>query len=196
MEALYQQFQPDVRFLACDFWNGSDAQCDLYQDVAEISFPVLLNASGLGAHGMYNCSYHYVFVIDGNGIVAYRGTTNPAILEIVLQDAVDRLHGVPVEDVPDAATALGANYPNPFNPVTTIPFEIAPAQDGATVRLEVLDLRGRVVRTLVTGSHEAGPHQAVFDGLDTTGRSLPSGSYLARLRVGATETSRMMTLVK
>jgi len=196
MEALYQQFQPHVRFLACDFWNGTDAQCDLFQSVSGTTFPVLLNASGLGAPNMYNCSYHYVFVIDGDGIVAYRGTTNPAILEIVLQDAVDRLVGVAVDDVPGAAPLLGANYPNPFNPRTTIPFEVPPARDGATVRLDVLDLHGRVVRTLVSGSLPAGAHAAEFNGLNEAGRALPSGSYLARLRVDTQETSRVMTLVK
>ncbi len=164
--------------------------------MADITFPVLLNASGLGAPDMFNCSYHYAIVIDGDGIVQYRGTVNVPVLEFVIQAAVDRLHGVPVEDVPDAGAILGANYPNPFNPRTTIPYEVPVGQNGASVRLDVLDLRGRVVRTLVTGSRVSGPHQVEFDGLNGAGRSLPSGSYLARLRVGSTEISRVMTLVK
>jgi hypothetical protein len=195
MEALYQQFSPHVRFFACDFWGGNDAQCDLYQDVAQITFPVLLQADGLGAPDMYNCSYHYVFVIDGQGIVQYRGSSNIPVIEAVLEAAVDNLTGVPVEDVPGAAPLLGANYPNPFNPSTRIPYQV-PGDQSGSVRLEVLDLRGRVVRTLVDRAVAPGEHVASFDGRDAAGNVLPSGSYLARLRVDGREWSRVMTLVK
>jgi hypothetical protein len=185
-----------VRFFACDFWDGTDAQCDLFQDVAGISFPVLLDADGLGAPDMYNCSYHYVIIVDGNGIVQYRGSTNLAVIEAVLEAAVDNLVGVAVGDVPGAASLLGANYPNPFNPSTRIPFEVPAARDGQPVRLEVLDQRGRQVRTLVAGSLPAGRHEAVFDGRDRAGNAVPSGGYLARLRLGDAVESRIMSLVK
>ena len=186
-----------MRFFSCDFWNGSDAQCDLYQDVAGTTFPVLLNALPLGAPDMFNCGYHYVIVVDGDGVVQYRGATNHAVIEIVLETAVERLNAeVAVEDTPGAAPLLGVNYPNPFNPITSIPFEVPPASAGASIQLDVLDLHGRVVRTLVNGSRPEGRHVAVFDGLDAAGNTLPSGSYLARLRVGEVVETRTMTLVK
>lgn len=100
MEALRQQFDPaKVRFFACDFWQGSAAQCDLYQTLSGISFPVLMDAHVLGAPNQYNCSYHYVFVIDGDGLVQYRGTVNIAALQIVLAAAIERLDdSTPIDD--------------------------------------------------------------------------------------------------
>jgi len=197
LEALYQSFDPEkVRFLSCDFWNGSDAQCDLFQNVSGTSYPVLLNASGLGAPGEFNCSYHYVFVIDGDGIVAYRGSVNIPALEIVIEDAVTRLSQVAVGDTPRSDLQLGANYPNPFNPSTTIPYLVPDGRDGARVNLDVLDLRGRIVRSLVAANHAAGSYEATFDGRNDRGDVLPSGSYLARLRVDGQESARVMTLVK
>jgi hypothetical protein len=187
-----------VRFFSCDFWNGSQAQCDLYQDLSGTDFPVLMNASGLGDPDQYDCGYHYVFVIDSNGIVAYRGSLNLAALELVLDDAVARIdeQEVSVDDVPGATPRLGAPYPNPFNPTTRIPFHVPAALDGATVELAVLDLRGRVLRTLVSSSRAAGDHVVTFDGRDDGGRNLSSGAYLARLRLAGQETMRVMSLVK
>lgn len=195
MEAIYQSHDPEkVRFFAADFWNGTPTQCDFFQTVSGISFPVLCNAGDLGDPDMYNCSYHYVFVIDGDGIVVYRGSVNPAAISAVVDDAVARLDTqVSVGDTPEARALLGANYPNPFNPTTSVPF-VVPA-DGQ-VSLDIVDLRGRVVRNLVSASRSAGDHVAVFDGRGQDGQVLPSGSYLARLRVAGVETSRVMTLVK
>ncbi len=64
------------------------------------------------------------------------------------------------------------------------------------MQLDVLDLRGRVVRTLVSETRAAGSHLARFDGRSDDGNVLPSGSYLARLRVDGQESSRIMTLIK
>ena len=69
---------------------------------------------------------------------------------------------------------LSANYPNPFQSTTTLRFNM-PAR--AWVNLEVVDLLGRTVATLVDGPMEAGEQTVVFDG-----RGLSSGVYLARLR--------------
>lgn len=94
MEALLQQHDPEtVRFFACDFWQGTAAQCDLYRDVSGITFPVLMQAHVLGSAAMYDCSYHYAIVIDGDGLVQYRGSVNIPALAIVLAAAVERLDG-------------------------------------------------------------------------------------------------------
>jgi len=77
------------------------------------------------------------------------------------------------------ASRLLSAAPNPFNPMTTIHYEIA--RPGRCV-LTVHDLRGRVVRTLVAGELPSGLHAVRWDGHDSDGRRVPSGAYMARLR--------------
>ena len=74
--------------------------------------------------------------------------------------------------------ALGNNFPNPFNPSTTIP--VAIPRNSAVV-LKVYTILGEEVRTLYAGPIEAGRHWFVWDGTNEQGRSVSSGVYLIRL---------------
>ena len=84
--------------------------------------------------------------------------------------------------------ALKQNYPNPFNPTTQITYQL-PQQ--ADVRLEVFDMNGRQVATLVNRAISAGTHTVNFDASD-----LSSGVYMYRLQAGATVMTRKLTLIK
>jgi predicted outer membrane repeat protein len=97
------------------------------------------------------------------------------------------------DSVPLADVGLHANYPNPFNPVTRIPFAIARA---GAVRLAIYDLAGRMVTELVAGDLAAGPHTAVWTGTDARGKAVASGSYLCVLEMSDRTESRVMTLVR
>jgi len=81
---------------------------------------------------------------------------------------------------PPAAVTLGRNYPNPFNPMTVVPFSLPRA---AVVDLAVYDARGRLVRRLAASELAVGRHEMRWDGTDTGGRAVASGTYYARLRV-------------
>ncbi|OPZ72223.1 MAG: flagellar basal body rod modification protein [bacterium ADurb.Bin478] len=89
--------------------------------------------------------------------------------------------------------ALEQNYPNPFNPSTVIPFRIK--QAGA-VSLEIYNLKGQRVTTLVNRVLEAGAYTAVWDARDAKGRLLPSGSYLYKLKTTSFEQVKLMEYVK
>jgi hypothetical protein len=93
----------------------------------------------------------------------------------------------PEPELPQAA-ALGRNYPNPFNPSTTIPFELSTS---AHVRLEVYDMLGRRVALLIDEPRRAGDHTARFEA-----GNLPSGVYLARMQTGNEVLTQKMILVK
>ena len=95
--------------------------------------------------------------------------------------------GTPLPD------ALYANYPNPFNPTTTIRFDL---QRRGSVSLAVYDIRGTLVRTLVDDERGAGIHEATWDGRDARGRSVASGIYFYRLEAGDFVRTRKMVLVK
>jgi len=90
------------------------------------------------------------------------------------------------------ALALMA-IPNPFNPMTTIRFDLPVA---GQAQLSIYDLAGRLVRVLVEGERPAGSHEAVWDGRDQSGRAMASGSYLARLVAGGKVEAVRMGLVR
>lgn len=83
--------------------------------------------------------------------------------------------------------------PNPFNPRTTIRFDLPAA---GSVRLAVHDVAGRLVRVLVEGERVAGSCEAVWDGRDETGRAMASGSYFARLSAGGRVGTVKMGLIR
>ncbi|MBN1504170.1 MAG: M28 family peptidase [Candidatus Eisenbacteria bacterium] len=87
---------------------------------------------------------------------------------------------------PDPGLRLGRNYPNPFNPLTSIPFSLPPTSTPANYVLAILDPAGRIVRILETGLTCATPldRTAVWDGTDESGRHVASGVYLSFLRCG------------
>ncbi|MDM7914541.1 MAG: FlgD immunoglobulin-like domain containing protein, partial [Candidatus Eisenbacteria bacterium] len=89
--------------------------------------------------------------------------------------------------------ALAQNEPNPFNPVTKIQFTLS---NGGDARLEVYDAAGRLIRVLQDGPMMAGTHTVLWNGLDDQGRAVGSGVYFYRLKAGAFEQSRRMTILK
>ncbi len=105
---------------------------------------------------------------------------------------LDTLTGV--ADVTAASASLLPNTPNPFNPQTTIAYELATAQP---VQLAIYDTRGRQVRALISGDVvPAGRHTLVWDGRGDDGRELPSGVYLSRLQAGSVVSQGRMTMVR
>ncbi len=86
-----------------------------------------------------------------------------------------------------------ANYPNPFNPSTTIRYSLPEA---ATVRLTIYSVLGQQVRELVDAVQGAGVYQVAWDGRDRAGQSLAPGVYLYRLEAGQQVMVRKMVLAK
>jgi len=96
--------------------------------------------------------------------------------------SIDDVSAVPAE------FSLSANFPNPFNPKTTISYSIAEATE---VRLDVFDVMGRKVATLVDSAQQPGHYSASF-----SGTGLASGVYVYRLQAGSFVQTRSMLLVK
>jgi hypothetical protein len=99
--------------------------------------------------------------------------------------------------VPALRAAIRAAEPNPFNPRTLIHFEV-PGTAGGLVptRLEIFDLKGRLVRQIHIGPLSPGPHALEWDGVDGQGRGVASGVYLAVLRCAGEQRTLKMSLVK
>ncbi len=95
-------------------------------------------------------------------------------------------------ELPPALT-LGANYPNPFNPATTIPFTI---EKGGSVEMTIYDAAGRRVRALAAGHYSAGHHEIVWNGVTDAGRTAASGVYFVRMKSAGITAVRKIVLLK
>ena len=101
---------------------------------------------------------------------------------------------VPIDDeVQITQTALKGNYPNPFNPETTIRYDVKGVQP---VRIDIYNTKGQLIRTLVNEIKNNGHHSAVWDGKDNHGSAVASGIYHYRMRAGSYKADRRMMLLK
>jgi hypothetical protein len=89
--------------------------------------------------------------------------------------------------------SLEQNYPNPFNPSTTITYAVPVAGE---VRLDVYDVLGQHIASLVNGAREAGYHDVQWDGKNSAGRQMASGIYIYRVQAGQFSAAKKMILMK
>ncbi|MDZ7369127.1 MAG: S8 family serine peptidase [candidate division KSB1 bacterium] len=90
-------------------------------------------------------------------------------------------------------SVLFENYPDPFNPATTIKYQIAEASH---VTLKIYNVIGQEIRTLVDNVKEAGSHETRWDGKDYVGHTVPSGIYLYRMQAGEFTEVKKMVMVR
>lgn len=101
-----------------------------------------------------------------------------------------------VETVPGAAAiVLKGNYPNPFNPVTLISFEVKEALHGVAV-IKIFNLKGQLVRILAVKLNGKGSYEIQWDGRDEKGSTLSSGTYIYSLSTGNYVVCGKMTMMK
>ena len=130
--------------------------------------------------------------------------------EVMLFDLADLRRGIVARAATDAAGyfalplaslggealpqgfMLGQNYPNPFNPSTMIPYQLPTAMQ---VRLEVFNVLGQHIATLVDEERPAGFHAARWDATDGTGQAVAAGVYFYRLRGEGVELTQRMVLI-
>ena len=99
-----------------------------------------------------------------------------------------------VEDLaPPEEFALSQNYPNPFNSETNISYQLPAESD---VRLEIYNLAGQLVRTLVSDRQEAGSYTVRWDGRDGSGKEVAGGIYFYRIRAGKFSQIKKMVLLR
>ena len=113
--------------------------------------------------------------------------------EIVLPLAPTETAVAEAEGVVPSEFALAQNFPNPFNPSTTIAFQLGLASQ---VELAIYSISGQRVRTLISGSLPAGHHRLQWDGHNDRGESVASGTYLYQLSAGDFVATRQLMLLK
>jgi hypothetical protein len=129
-------------------------------------------------------------VDDLQGIVVLcSGIDSLVLIDVLLNMSLSAVDN----DLLPNAVFLSQNTPNPFNPSTTIFFDLP---QGGRTELSVFDVRGSLVRTLESGMVESGRHQRTWLGKDDGGRQVPSGVYFYRLETDLGAVTKRMTLVK
>jgi len=147
----------------------------VYDDIAHVE--------GTESTGTTNL-LEYMDYTSGPGVVYYRIIAH---YEDGTSQASPSLKAGFGDDPLDHSAVLVGNFPNPFNPTTTITFDV---QETQYVRISVWDLSGQMIRTLVDGTHSPGEYDVQFDA-----GSLPSGTYFIRMEsVAGIQTHQMMLM--
>ena len=139
----------------------------------------------------------YVGDLDGDGdldlTVSDRSSNGISLLFNRTVEGITGIEEIGAHGVIPQKHWLWANYPNPFNSMTMIPFDLA---FSGRVHLSIYDVLGQKVRTLVAGTMSPGRYTIPWDGQDDEGHPVASGRYLVRLQAGTFSDSKTMTLIK
>ncbi len=152
--------------------------------------------AGWDNHVVFN-PFSYIRVRDSD--FAYSNGFDLDYARQMVGDVLALLLGFQANSIPDhagtvpARTKLVGNFPNPFNPKTTISFALSGEEH---VRLSVYDLSGRVVKTLIDGPMSASVHDVVWDGKNDNGDRIASGVYFYKLVAGGYSATEKMVMIK
>jgi hypothetical protein len=197
------------------------AHCRVHGSVLNIplplAWPVSLFAYGDSTHVGYQAypqidsatGTYEMWLCDGNWTLeapdVFPGLLPPAPVHLMIDNLPDSERTVDLEytgslDVDDSkepgmptVAAIGQNYPNPFNLETVIEYSV-PTRTVATI--EIFNLMGQRVRTLLNESKAAGSYRIKWNGSDDAGRVVSTGMYLYRFKAGDVVQTKKMLLVK
>jgi hypothetical protein len=165
----------------------------------KLTYPVLLGNQSLKNQyeiaGSHVSPFPRDYIIGRNGKIAYASDEyDPeAMLAVIKKElgttGVDEqpAHGLPKD------FALSASYPNPFNPETHIDYSVG---QSSRVVIQIYDLTGHFVKTLVNHDRAAGRHSTTWDGRAANGQIAASGVYLIHMKAGAFHATRRIAFMK
>ena len=183
-------------------WYDSAAPGQAWVNIDGACFAMALER-GTGNNGTYlyttaitdSVRYYFEFRDAGNVLVTYPETGSFGIgCSDWNPNRLDSCGAASVGDPLPQAAALAQNFPNPFNPQTTIAFDLPGPM---SVSLRIFDGSGRLMDILLEDEvAAAGRNEVVWNGRDSGGRRLSSGTYFYRLEAGGASETRRMTLLK
>jgi len=199
---LYTNFTADLEIIeGAVYRTFGNSLVPLNEDLSLDLESGLADIGGIYSHAVLN--QHILFgssdfvapdlitVCDMNGQASANLNVGALPSHIVYYDpdvvSTDKIQNIP------GTLFLGHNFPNPFNPETIIPFRLE--KDG-TISLNIYDIRGRLVSTLINGSFSRGAYEANWDGRNMNGIRANSGIYHAILRAGHETRSIKINLIK
>ncbi len=127
----------------------------------------------------------YVVFSVSDGVASVPDTVHFRVVDLITKN--------PISDALPSVTELAGNFPNPFNPSTSVRYSMAEA---GNVSIVIYNAVGQPVRTLVSGAAEAGRYNVLWDGMDNSQREVSTGLYLIRMVAGNYVSVRPMTLLR
>lgn len=174
-----------------DYYNGNVAQLTAFKNVTGVTYPLCRTASATGnAYGVVN---DWSVVVDQAGIIRYKqpGVNTTAINNVINQ----LLASSDVDESPENITGfeLHQNFPNPFNPTTSIRFDLLKPE---RVALRIYNALGQEIVTLVEQNVAAGEHAYTWNALDKNGKRAASGIYFYELQAANFVARKKMVLLQ
>ncbi len=167
------------------FQSGLENDGDLWVDLAALGTGEVIHGSGELAEIVFRVKK------DGDPAVRFNGAdlrnADGSKLYASMDDMAAANGAVPT------VTRLDGARPNPFNPTTSIRFELRTSE---SVSLRVYDVQGRLVRTLLDEARSAGSYTVVWDGRDNSGRSVGSGPYFVRMHAGTYKSTTKVLMLR
>jgi hypothetical protein len=191
-DGLFMDTYMDYNTCDSSGW-GCDQCCCWHYSHGDLGFPN--NLTGNGILNMVDPGSGNFTLGTGSVAIgaAHDGTDQGSSITVWKPGTWDHTASVDDAEPVPAFFALRQNYPNPFNPSTTVSYSLP---EGEMVTLDIYNILGHKVRTLVSENKSAGNFTAVWDGLDDRGNQMPNGVYFYRLQAGAFLETRKMVLLK
>jgi len=188
--------------LGIDTWAGSNAtnvagfqaSTSNASLPSGVTFPLCIDGRDVASD--FGATYDRSMVIDQQGVVRYYGGSHSPHNWSEINNVIQGL--LTTTDIQDETLSaykfeLKPNYPNPFNPQTNIPFTINKTQK---VKLEVYNISGQLVKTIINAAFAAGSYTASWNTLDNNNNAISSGIYFIRLSGEKTNMTRQIILIK
>ena len=188
MYVLAHEFRPN---------NGDDQRFDLLLD-APVGEPITLETDKRSAFAGYE-----LYLLDLERSTFYNLNQQPTLTltplteqsrYVLMIGSAGFIETMRDEVAPTTLTL--SNAPNPFNPSTQITYTVPASSSGEHVRLEVYNILGQLVQTLVDTSMQPGSYSVTWDGTDASRTPVASGMYFYRLQIGRFHMTKTMQLLK
>ncbi|MEZ4784331.1 MAG: FlgD immunoglobulin-like domain containing protein [Candidatus Kapaibacterium sp.] len=182
-------------------WSISEAQTsDSILTIADLRSDEIGTNRGAFRVSMSNPTGHNVYAVNGIRVEINGDSACVVILEPGIIEGFKIFYGSDSTSSVDNPVAgseagfqLAANVPNPVTSTTEIAYTVPSRSD---VRLDIFDVNGKLVKTLINGSVPTGRHTAVWNGTDEQGRKAASGTYTYRLSSGTTVIGKTMIVTR
>ncbi|MDD3534520.1 MAG: carboxypeptidase regulatory-like domain-containing protein [Candidatus Cloacimonetes bacterium] len=125
--------------------------------------------------------------------IAIQCVSDDAFIFFVDDVTIERADDIEDLVAPVYTTELKGNFPNPFNPETTIRYSV---KDRGPVSIDIYNVKGQLVRSLINEVKEAGEFNAVWNGTDNNGRAVSSGVYYFKMNAGKYSSTKKMIMMK